>query len=159
MKSRVVGRAGKPTFSPDGRFIAFGAEKRVTLYEVKSTEVALTIVDVECGGVVAFAPDGKTLAHTRKGGEIVLRETQKGRVLGLLRGYAYPPDHLTFSPDGKSLAAARLAGTGLSAIRVWDVAGRIERSALETSGGFHAIQFHDNAQAISDLHACLRARG
>jgi epoxide hydrolase-like predicted phosphatase len=25
--------------------------------------------------------------------------------------------------------------------------------------GFHAIQFHDNAQAIADIQACLRARG
>jgi WD40 repeat protein len=144
---RIATSCGAMAFAPDGRSIAALVYKHaVIFYDLESGDVTRKFPDAECAGDVAFAPDGKTLAHARTGGEIVLRETKKGRVVGLLRGHSYPPYGLAFSPDGESLVSSR--DTAHSTIKLWDVTRQAQRRRIDGEIGFTAGHFIDEGKSL-----------
>ncbi|HZY84554.1 MAG TPA: sigma-70 family RNA polymerase sigma factor [Gemmataceae bacterium] len=126
-------------FSPDGTLLACGGPQEqgpgtkpkamaVYLYEVATGKEVRRLEGhgpALCGA--AFAPGGKTLATTERGGIIRLWEVSTGKEVRCLKGAG---NALAFSPDGKLLAC----GGGMTVwdrvkprpgggdVRVWDVA-------------------------------------
>jgi WD40 repeat protein len=76
--------------------------------------------------VVAFAPDGRTLASTGSDRCIHLWEQGTGKELARWKSNSPANFALAFSPDGKTLAAGGIS----SSIRIWDVATRQEVKRL-----------------------------
>ncbi len=69
---------------------------------------------------VAYSPDGRILASTHEGGDVVLMDARGGRQLGLLKGHRDQVYQVVFSPDGRLLATAGKDGT----VKLWSLATR-----------------------------------
>ena len=77
---------------------------------------------------LALTPDGKTLAVTALGGELIwLRDAKTGALLHEMAGHIFRVNDLAFSPDGQLLASASRDGT----IRFWRVADGSSAGVLQ----------------------------
>ncbi|MBI0300228.1 PD40 domain-containing protein [Streptomyces sp. PRKS01-29] len=104
--------------------------------------------------VVAFSPDGRTLAAggtNDPGGEVVrlwdvASRTQRGEPL---TGHEGGVEGLLFSPDGKTLAVSSHVGDGV--VRLWDVASRRQRGEALTGheGGVGAMAFSPDGKTLA----------
>lgn len=81
--------------------------------------------------VIAFSPDGKTLASTGKDGTIRLWNGQTGEALAALAGHEGTVDGLAFAPDGRTLVTAGVDRT----VRLWDISSRRNVAVLHGHGG------------------------
>jgi RNA polymerase sigma factor (sigma-70 family) len=84
---------------------------------------------------MAVSPDGKKLAATWEGGQIVLREMATGKRLGEPEGHQRAIASIAFSPDGKTLASGSMDKT----LRLWDAASGKERRRLSLPSNVHAV--------------------
>lgn len=118
------------TFSPDSGTLASGGEfldKTIRLWDIETgssrilTDPSWTDsqqkFDAITTSVLAFSPDGQTLASGMKLGDIYLWETTTGEKKSILRGHSMRISHLFFRPDGKSLISVSNDGT----ILIWDL--------------------------------------
>jgi len=55
--------------------------------------------------VVAYSPDGKTLASGSYDGTMKLWEVGSGKELSMIKGHVAPVWSVAYSPDGKTLAS------------------------------------------------------
>jgi WD40 repeat protein len=109
LPGRTVSRLA---FSPDGRFLASGSG--ITLWEMPAGVPLTSRQPPPPGTLLAFAPDGQTLAtvhsvyapRRRTEHTIRLSETVSGAERRTLRGPGDFPTGLAFSPNGRLLAAA-----------------------------------------------------
>ncbi len=90
-------------FSPDGKLLAAGTNKRrIQLWQTDNYTSLLT-----CDGhtdwiwSIAFSPDGKLLASGSSDKTIRLWDTRTGECLLILKGHSGWVRSVTFSPDGK----------------------------------------------------------
>jgi WD40 repeat protein len=77
---------------------------------------------------LAFAPDGKALAHSETDCIVRLWDLATEKEHGVLTGHAHAVA-LAFTCDGRTLAAGDWSG----AVQLWDVAARMERATLTAS--------------------------
>jgi WD40 repeat protein len=112
------------TFSPDGRWLAFGrGDRTVKLIEVQTRKAAATLPGHQ--NVVTyldFSPDSRTLACADSDGTVKLWEVATRREIGVLVGHKAHVSSVTFSPDGRSLATS----CADCSIKLWDFASRQE---------------------------------
>jgi WD40 repeat protein len=103
--------------------------------------------------VLAFAPDGKTLAVGEREGSVSLWDVSKNgpRCLKTLSGHYGPVRALAFRPDGKVLASGSPDGT----IRQWVVNGAASKERNAPTGHAEAL----NAVAFSPDGASLATGG
>jgi WD40 repeat protein len=93
-------------------------------------------IEVKGGAaVVAFAPDGKTIASAGRDRVVHLWEVETGKPAGELKGHKLMLIGLAYSPDGKLIAA----GDTQAAIRIWDVASGKELALIDNKSGADSL--------------------
>jgi len=135
--ARPVLRTGveSPTrlaFSPDGTQLAGISGRRVTIWSLRdgtAQDFFLPLGTAGEAGALAFSPDGRLLAVTAPGGQIILLRTTFPIQATTLAG-TDPACDLAFSPDGRDLAVATPGGAQL-----WDMASRRRTATLAASPG------------------------
>jgi WD40 repeat protein len=77
-----------------------------------------TEITIPMAGMVAFSPDGKTLAIGDSNGTLKLWDTGTGEEIHALSGHLNLISDFSFSPAGRFLASASFDGQ----VKIWDVA-------------------------------------
>jgi RNA polymerase sigma factor (sigma-70 family) len=129
----LEGQTWPLSFSPDGRLLASnnvngerkgkkddpaGATRNALhLWETASACEVLTL-PLEDPLQIAFSPDGRVLALTAPGGDLVLWDLKRGKEFRRFKGFDAQVNSLAFSPDGRRL----VSGLSDSTLLVWDVA-------------------------------------
>jgi WD40 repeat protein/tetratricopeptide (TPR) repeat protein len=121
-------------FSPDGRLLAAGSghvfvPAILTLLDVASGRERLTLSTgvPAMAHLVAFSPDGSTVALGLSWGQIFLWDVQTGKLRNCLKGHTGYIASVAFHPDGKILASTNY---GDGTISLWDLATGQERMVL-----------------------------
>jgi WD40 repeat protein/serine/threonine protein kinase len=114
------------TFSPDGRWLAYGHLKTVQVIDVQSWQPVCC-----CRGHESFvrrfrfSPDGKVLATRSADGAVKLWELPSGQLIRTLAPGESGMTLLAYSSDGR-----RIGAHGNQAIKVWDTASGTEIESL-----------------------------
>ncbi len=91
--------------SPDGKILATGNDHHlIHLWDVATGELKQTIQTEWEPGILAFSPDGKTLASVGWR-NIYLLDVNTGKIRKTLKGHIDSIFDITFSPDGRILAS------------------------------------------------------
>jgi RNA polymerase sigma factor (sigma-70 family) len=150
------------TFSPDSKRIAsWDCFRGIVLWDVATGRAVRELPVGIDAGVVAFSPDGKTLAvphcSPKESGKIVigLFEVATGREIRQLRGGQFNFPALAFSHEGKLLAAAGYDNS----LRLWEAAtGRQLRECQKGQVG-GPFEFHQDLAFSPDDRVLAWARG
>jgi WD40 repeat protein/uncharacterized caspase-like protein len=107
------------SFSPDGRYIAAGAEdKMVKVWEVATGSMVRTLAGHrELVWSVSFSPDGKYIASASQDETAKIWSAETGQCIHTLKGHTRAVYWVAFSPDGKYL----VSGSNDGDIKLWDI--------------------------------------
>ncbi len=98
--------------------------------------------------VVAFAPDGKTLAMASREGTVHLWDVATAKVLQSLKGHSSAVQAMTFSPDGRTLASGGVD----QMVRLWNVQTRRELMQMDSGnvevGQVQSLAFSPDGQHL-----------
>jgi WD40 repeat protein len=78
--------------------------------------------------VLAFAPDGSTLASSGRGKAVAFWEVRTGKLVRELRGHTHPAHAVAFEPDKRTL----VSGGDYRTMTLWDVGSGKLRGTLTT---------------------------
>jgi WD40 repeat protein len=106
-------------------------------------------VHEEGGTVVAFSPDGKTLASGTADATVKFWDVASGQVRTTLRGLGGRVSAVAFSPDGKTLAAG-IDGD----VWLWDVATAHKRGRLQSQVQLWSLAFTPDGKRLACGHTC-----
>jgi WD40 repeat protein len=93
---------------------------------------------------ITFSPDGKLLASHRANEQVHVWDVAKGKEVATLQHHG---DVMSFSSDAKMIAiyvGSRTGGT----VRIWDIATKKERFAVETKERVKAMSFSANGKML-----------
>ena len=124
-------------FSPDGKtLVSSGYRRDIRLWDVAFGEIRLwdvntkrqiAVMPVPEGSitVLAFSPDGKTLASGSSRGKILIWDLASRRLLSIISASRWESDinALVFASDNITIASGHVNGTG----QIWDITGRTKR--------------------------------
>jgi WD40 repeat protein/serine/threonine protein kinase len=96
------------------------------------------------GSVVAFSPDGKTLASGSADGTVKFWDVVAGQLRTTLRGLGGPVSAVAFSPDGNVLASGIVNGD----VWLWDVATKQKRGQLSAEGHLWSLAFAPDGKRL-----------
>ncbi len=110
-------------FAPDGRTLATTDHKGITLWDVQTGKERRRIAGSpqECGGKIAFSPDGATLVSVGRYDNSALHfwDVAAGRLKDEPQGHGSRPVCIAFAPDGVRVATSGgMDGT----LGLWEVA-------------------------------------
>ncbi len=124
---RHEGRVASLAFSSDGRYLAAGGDRDITLRRWDSASTAVHLANIsadeskadEVWGSVAFSPNGRILSVGGLDGNITLWDPANPKVpVAVLRGHRDSIESVAFSPDGNLLAS----GGRDAVVRLWSLA-------------------------------------
>lgn len=112
-------------FDPSGQTLATGSNKAVRIFEVKTGNLLVTLIDPEMDSgdedqffrTVAFSPNGKILACGSEDSLIRVWDVQTQKILFRLAGHEQDIYSLEFFDHGRKLAS----GSGDKTVKLWDL--------------------------------------
>lgn len=119
-------------FSPDGKTLLttsiFLSDLFLRVWDVETRKFKRALLDQTSLNEMfpAWSPDGKVIATSTLQGQIILRDGETFRRLGVLTSHTSSVLGLAFSPDSRTLVSAAADGT----IRLWDIDTKAEKSVL-----------------------------
>ena len=118
------------TFTPDHKTLATVVHSKVQFWDLTGAEAKKGAgFKGGTGWVIAFSPDGKTMAMA--GVEVTLWDVQaEPKVKLKLKTHERSALSVTYSPDGKTLAVGNYDGT----VQLWDVTAPSPREKAELKG-------------------------
>ncbi len=122
----IHGKGAMPTFSPDGKKLAFSSyddAESICVFDI-STKAKTSIA---AGWGVQWSPVAQKVAYTRAGGDVVVHDVETGAVTRLFPEgkcpYVRVQYNMAWSHDGKSLAIEGQRPEGTKEIAVVDSQG------------------------------------
>lgn len=117
-------------FSPDGAILASGGSE-ILLWDIDTLKSKPMLAEQKhLGRIIAFSPDGVTLASIGNVGKVVqLWDTRTRQLKAVLTGTEEPISSIAFSPDGATLAG----GDWNHKIHLWDTKTGTHKTTLTGS--------------------------
>lgn len=139
---------GKPTFSPDGRFLATRSGLGINLWQVKGH--SLIKVGRLTGHImqvtsIAFSPDGVLLASGSGDGDIKIWRFKDGSLIHTLKGHNDWISTIAFSPNGQIL----VSGSSDGIIKLWRVKDGNLIQTLKPHKGKVCVSFSPNSRFLA----------
>jgi len=138
----LAGGAFVARFSPDGRRLAVHARQRIEIHDLESDAPAASFVTGHAGFVIAWAPDGGSLAHASNVSadhSVLVRDAVTGDVRAEFAVEDSSTSALDWSPSGTHIAV----GTGRGEILVHAVeGGSSPRALVHGSRRVHFLDWH-----------------
>jgi WD40 repeat protein len=113
-------RVTSAALSPDGRYVASGAEDgtiQVRDVALGVQQLAVQGDDNSCVGSIAFSPDGQVIVWGSESSMIHIWDVSAKACRHVISGHDGSVRSVAFSPDGRFVAS----GSSDSTVRVWDV--------------------------------------
>ncbi len=142
----LLGSINSVKFSPDGRILGGVSYNNIELWDAKTLKHLSTLTEELSGfTVIAFSPDGITLASAKVDKTIQLWDLQTGLQKSRLKGHANTVNTLAFSPDGTTLASGGFGNT----IRLWDpITGKRKKTLIGHKGIVHSLAFSPDGSIL-----------
>jgi WD40 repeat protein len=144
------------TWSPDSRLLVIAEAKRVRLWDVTTNQPVREIAGLRDGyNLVAWSPDGKALAVTTTGGDVVLYETTAWEPLHRLACQSHQVLSLAWSPDSRMLAV----GCHENKAQTWDAASGKPLLNLKVSNslqGVYGVGWSPDGKTLFTLDRSVR---
>lgn len=118
-------------FPPDGRYLACGSNKAITLREAATGRV-LPPIEGLTGPVlaIAFSRDGRRIAAPSSDKAVTVWDISPRRKVATFSGHTQLIRSIAFSPDGTRIAS----GSNDQTVRIWRVEDAHEEACLKESG-------------------------
>jgi eukaryotic-like serine/threonine-protein kinase len=137
------GRAA--AFSPDGRFVATGADD-IVLWDAKTMTKLGRLEYPSIVWNISFSPDSRWLVSTHGDGATLIWDVEARKRLANLNEHSEPVRGVAFSPDGKLIASA---GEDRAVI-IWNAeSGRKEAVLLGPSSRLTAVAFAPDGKHVA----------
>ena len=142
----LLGSINSVKLSPDGRILGGVNYNNIELWDAKTLKHLSTLTEELSGfTVIAFSPDGITLASAKVDKTIQLWDLQTGLQKSRLKGHANTVNTLAFSPDGTTLASGGFGNT----IRLWDpITGKRKKTLIGHKGIVHSLAFSPDGSIL-----------
>ena len=119
--------------SPDGKLLATGCNRNTTLYDTKTGQRIVQLIDPSVEKPdnyirsVAFSPDGRTIATGSEDHMVRIWDIAFGKMKAVFGGHRQEIYSLAFTPDGTKV----ISGSGDRSAIIWNVeTGKIDKQVF-----------------------------
>jgi WD40 repeat protein/serine/threonine protein kinase len=146
-------RVQSVAWSPDGRFLASGADDNtVRVWDVETGQLLQTLTGK---ATVAWSPDGRYLAAGSDDNTVRVWDAANGQLLQTLTGHTSWINRVKWSPDGRRVITASSDGT----VRIWEAStGKVTHTLDHRPAASSVAWSHDGKYIASGSNGTIRLR-